>query len=291
MSSTPRRALVAECATYVAAVLAVATGLALALPGQDADNPGPVQVLTMVTPLAVYLVLARIGRARVGFRRLGWKPAVRSWPAAVVLPLIAVVPAYVLADLLGWCELDGIAAYVAVAPITIAALTVLSLGEEIGWRGYLLGRLQQLTTRRRAAVAVGFVHGIFHVPLLVLTNSYDSDGSRWIVVPGVVALITVAGVIFAWLRDRSGSLWPVAIAHATINTFLLGSAGVMETDHPDRMAYLTGEGGLLTIATTAVLAAALLRRPWPQAASHPSQSTRRSLLERPDLVATGKDPR
>ena len=43
--------------------------------------------------------------------------------------------------------------------ITLVLGTVLILGEEIGWRGFLLPRLQVLTTRRKAAVWTGFLHG------------------------------------------------------------------------------------------------------------------------------------
>ena len=59
---------------------------------------------------------------------------------------------------------------------------VLILGDEIGWRGFLMPRLQVLTTRRKAAVATGFLHGAFHLPVLLLTTTYDEVGNRLIVV-------------------------------------------------------------------------------------------------------------
>ena len=62
--------------------------------------------------------------------------------------------------------------------------TVFILGEEIGWRGYLLPRMQQLTSKRRAAVLTGFVHGLFHLPLILLATTYNTEGAagsllRW----------------------------------------------------------------------------------------------------------------
>ncbi|CUR58307.1 hypothetical protein NOCA2490033 [metagenome] len=33
--------------------------------------------------------------------------------------------------------------------------------------------------------------------------------------PVVLLSLTSAGVFYAWLKDRSGSVWPVAFAHAT----------------------------------------------------------------------------
>ena len=97
-------------------------------------------------------------------------------------------------------------------------MTVVILGEEIGWRGFLLPRVQELTDKRRAAVITGFAHGLFHLPLICIATTYDTGGSRWIVAPAAVVTITAGGVFYAWLRDRSGSIWPVAIAHNSVNT-------------------------------------------------------------------------
>ena len=66
------------------------------------------------------------------------------------------------------------------------------------------------------------------------------------VVTGVVAVVTMGGVVFGWLRATTGSIWPVAIAHATVNTCLISSP-LLVTDDPAKAAYLCGEGGLLTL--------------------------------------------
>ena len=86
---------------------------------------------------------------------------------------------------------------------SVAFMTVFFLSEEIGWRGYMLPRVQQLTSRRRAAVVTGFVHGCFHLPLILIATTYDEFGSRWIVAPMVVAMITMGGVFYAYLWDRT----------------------------------------------------------------------------------------
>ena len=92
------------------------------------------------------------------------------------------------------------------------------VGEEIGWRGYLLPRMQQLTSKRRAAVLTGFVHGCFHLPLILLATTYNTEGSRWVAAPVAVAVITAGGVFYAWIWDRAKTVWPVAIAHNAVNT-------------------------------------------------------------------------
>jgi len=40
----------------------------------------------------------------------------------------------------------------------------MGMTERIGWRGYLLPRMQVVLTKRRAALTVGFIHDLFHMP-------------------------------------------------------------------------------------------------------------------------------
>jgi len=257
-SADPRTA-VRQAVVFVGITFAVATALALGLPG-TAANPGPVALLTLLTP-ALVVGLIRLGaRLRhgpanpypLGLRRLG----LRSWPAAVALPLLSIGASFAVAAALGIVQFDGLGAYVMNAPFNLVIMTVLLLGEEIGWRGYLLPRVAALLPARRASLLTGLIHGLFHLPLLLLTVSYDGDGSRWLVVPGVVAVISAGGVVFGWLRIRSQSLWPALIAHATVNTCLL-EAPVLLSDDPDLTAHLTGEGGLFTLLTVGLVALAV----------------------------------
>ena len=109
-------------------------------------------------------------------------------------------------------------------------------------------------------MTTGLLHGLFHLPLILLTTTYDSVGSRYLVAPTVVLTIICAGVFYAWLRDRSGSIWPVAIAHNAANTaFDLGAATAV-TGSPAILAYVAGESGIATLLIVAAFAALLLAR-------------------------------
>ena len=181
-----RRAL-RESAPFLVLTYATALLLALALPG-TVENPGPVSLLTLLTPAVVVGLLRLRSRRRhgpvnafpLGLRRSG----LRSWPVAVALPLVAIGGSLAAAAALGVVRFDGLLTSVAQAPLDIAVMTVLVLGEEIGWRSYLFPRLATVLPARRAALVTGFAQGLFHLPLLLLTPAYDGDGSRWIVVPG-----------------------------------------------------------------------------------------------------------
>jgi membrane protease YdiL (CAAX protease family) len=67
---------------------------------------------------------------------------------------------------------------------------------------------------------VGFLHGVWHLPLMLMTTAYNPAGNRLITVPIFLAVLTGAGVIYAYLRWTSGSIWPVIIAHGTFNAVL-----------------------------------------------------------------------
>ena len=289
-----RSLVLRQVMAFVGLTYALTTLLAVALPHSIAAP-----LLSVFTPVLSVVAITFLGTpkelrrrvwAGIGFGRSG----VRSWPAAVALPVFFLTVAYGAAvgvrvtDLRGPdLSRHGLILTVPDLVITLALGTVLILGEEIGWRGFLLPRLQVLTTRRKAAVGTGFFHGAFHLPVLLLTTTYDEVGNRLIVAPIVVATITCAGVFYAWLRDRSGSIWPVAIAHNVANTvFDLGAAAAV-TSTPVALAYVAGETGVATLLAVAGVAIWLLTRStvW-STEPHPSDAGSAGGVG----VATGAEP-
>jgi membrane protease YdiL (CAAX protease family) len=263
-----------EAATYIGLVYTMVLGIALTMSSFDILAPQ----LSMATPLfAVGLItLFRTPRGArralwgtFALRHAGW----RSWPAAFALSVLAVfaIP-FGVADLVGsarfieWSSINVPRAAVSLM-VMLAMMTIMALTEEIGWRSYLLPRMQMLLPRRQAAVAVGFVHGLFHLPLILFTSTYDSVGNRWVVAPMVLLSLTSAGVFYAWLKDRSCSVWPVAFAHATVNVFIDGS-GLIVILAPVALAYTATESGLATFAAITTIAALLLVRGRTWGAAH-----------------------
>ena len=147
--------------------------------------------------------------------------------------------------------------------LTIAVFAVVFLGEEIGWRGYLLFRLAEVTSGRRAALLTGAFHAAFHLPLLLQTTTYQSAGSRWVVVPTVMVTLTLAGVWYGWLRLWSGSIWPVSLSHSAFNNIVETVGGAAIATSPVTMAYVTTETGLATMGIMVVVAGYLLTRRAP----------------------------
>lgn len=131
---------------------------------------------------------------------------------------------------------------------------VATFGEEVGWRGYLLGALAPLG-RRRAALAVGVVWGLWHAPLIVQGWNYPDQpvlGSL------LMVLFTLAwAVILGWLRLRGGSVWPAALGHGAINAAGSGLLPFFPMDNP----LLGAPVGLVVQVPAALWALGLLCRP------------------------------
>jgi membrane protease YdiL (CAAX protease family) len=103
-------------------------------------------------------------------------------------------------------------------------------GEEFGWRSYL--QLRLLPGRPLlAAVAVGLIWGIWHVPLILMGYQYPDHRLIGLVVFPVSTVLL--SIVLGWLRSSTGSIWPVCLAHASINT--LGGSWLMVWfhGHPD----------------------------------------------------------
>lgn len=92
---------------------------------------------------------------------------------------------------------------------------IFTFGEEFGWRGYLLPRLAPLGGLP-AALIVGLIWGFWHAPVIVL-DGFNYPGHPWLGVLMMMFFCMLMSIIFAWLRFRSGSVWPSALGHAALN--------------------------------------------------------------------------
>ncbi|WP_444964187.1 lysostaphin resistance A-like protein [Nocardiopsis sp. M1B1] len=116
-----------------------------------------------------------------------------------------------------------IAIQLAALPVAAFVNLIPALGEELGWRGWLLPRLMPLGTLPALLVS-GVIWGLWHAPLILLGYNYP-DAPGWLGLTAMVGMCVVVGAVFGWLRLRSGSVWPAALAHAAFNgaggTYLL----------------------------------------------------------------------
>ena len=87
------------------------------------------------------------------------------------------------------------------------------LGEELGWRGFLLPQLQRAMTPRRATLILGVAWAVWHYPALLL----DTDPGTtplWL----FTAFVLAVSVLFTWLFNAThGNVWLAVLLHAAVN--------------------------------------------------------------------------
>ena len=245
----------AKAATFAALVLTMA--LALVVPSPRFGELTP--VISMFTPLiAVLLMLLVI--TREGYTKDGWtvlglhRAGFRTWGLALLLPLLTLGFGYTIVWLTG---IATIAPLTSAPPLLAVGLSIvltllLAFGEEIGWRGYLLPHLSAIR-QGRALLLSGLLHGIWHLPILLLTPYYHNLGDRLMVMMLFLATLTVAGVLYGYLRLTTGSVWPAVLAHGAANVYRTTLAVLFVGASPITLEYLAGESGVLPlIATTAI---------------------------------------
>ena len=226
-------------------------------------------LVTMLTPAATVAVMLTLVSPEGGWRRvlpdLGLTSAgLKGWPLAIGAPVVIQLCALALLVSLGLTALvrpEATAPIALVVAMLLADLfvgTAFAICEEVGWRGYMLPRMLGMGLVP-AMLAVGFLHGVWHLPLLLTTDYYHATGNPWIVAPLFLVTLTLAGVFYGFLRVWTGSVWPVAIAHAAVNTAWALSSEVSATQSPVVLEYIGGESGLVMICGLLIADLILIR--------------------------------
>ena len=213
--------------------------------------------LFMFVPLiSVFLTLLITGEAfkKAGWAQLGFRRfSIKMLAIAFFIPIIPILLGYILVWTTGLGTLELADQYKGQELLLIlnfftssafASLTV-TLGEEVGWRGFLSSKLQSLGMVK-ACLLNGFVWGLFHLPVLIFTDVYHDGVNLLAYIPLFMATITLAGAFMTYVRYASGSIWPAIIAHSIHNT--AWNYGIMFTKEPDPIVtFITGDAGFILI--------------------------------------------
>jgi len=230
--------------------------------------------IAMWGPAVAALVASAVtGRS---LKEIGWRPGRPRWLAAGwLIPVLVGFAAYGLVWLTGLgavpsptflerarltlgmsAQSDALVIVSAFAYITILGLLpgmVMAVGEEIGWRGFLVPELAKWMTFRQTALVSGALWAVWHLPA-ILSGSYGAAGTpRWYQVACFVSMVMSSAVIAAWLRLRSGSIWPVTIMHATHNGVIQAFFDRITRD-TGHTAYFVGEFGIALVPFFAIVA-------------------------------------
>jgi len=166
-------------------------------------------------PAVAALLLARLagtpGAARDLLRRALPTRRDLPWSIGIVVAGIGLASLALAVAGVGWAEQLGIVrAHGGLLAAHLALqLVVVALGEELGWRGWLLPALAARTTRLRATVAVAAIWGVWHAPLL-----FSGFVAASMLLLGVLGLSVIFTALWARAEHR---LFTVVLAHATVN--------------------------------------------------------------------------
>lgn len=176
----------------------------------------PVSLLALCGPAAAaFAVTAACGREEwrpfLG-RMFAWRIAPAWYAFALLLPLPVTALRSGLEHVLG---ARGTFEFV---PVTILGLVVflLVVGEEAGWRGFALPRLQARFGPWRASAILGAAWALWHLPLFFMPGM-PQFGAPFAAFP---LYTTALSVILTFLaRGTRGSVVVATLFHGSVNTF------------------------------------------------------------------------
>lgn len=184
--------------------------LALAQGRSSGPNPlGPFVAALIVAGIAqgwpgIKDLLARIVRGRIGWR---WYAVIFGLPIALCAIALAIMALFGQVT-----STPTAAAWRELPDRFIFILLFIGLGEEPGWRGFALPRLQKNYSPLSASLILAPIWALWHLPLM--GNEFP-----WPVVPAFLIALLAGTLIQTWLFNRTkGSVFAQMLFHATVNT-------------------------------------------------------------------------
>lgn len=193
--------------------------------------PDPVLLLTFFLatytgPFAAGLIVTRVTTGKAGLRQLfrsiiQWRVGLH-WYLLVLFgyPLLFAAGISVVAGGDIWTEMaqQWPLFFSLYLPNILIGLFLPSLGEETGWRGFALPRLQQQHGPLIGSLILGTLHGLWHIPAYFVRGMILPDGfDGTIFVANTLAIIAVT-FIWTWLFNHArGSVLMAIFFHATSN--------------------------------------------------------------------------
>ena len=203
-------------------------GTLLTQPTTPTDLVGQASgMLALAIPLGMFAPMIAALIMRMFVSKEGLKGSLglwRSWRyylVALVAPPVFVTVVVLIVQALGlgecrWSEVSWLA-YLTLMLMTLPNIPF-TLGEEYGWRGYLLPRLLPLG-EIRATLLVGLIWGPWHVPFLLAGLNYPGV-NFWQTVLVFCFTVVVLSFAYTWFYvAASGSVVVVALLHQSFNTF------------------------------------------------------------------------
>lgn len=208
---------------FLALAFAWSWGMWLAIPSFDLDGglAEGLRIAGCFGPSLAAVVVATADGGRDGLRRLlvpltRWRAPSRLWLTAILGPPAVVLVAIALAASLGQPPgpfNDPRTAYLIVPAFITILIIGGPLGEEIGWRGFALDRLQVRLGPPAASLLLGLTWGLWHLPLFL-----NPDEVQYALpLATYLGQTTATAFVYTWLWNRTRSLPVVLTLHTATN--------------------------------------------------------------------------
>ena len=195
---------------------------ALEARGLISPLPVPAGFLGVFGPMAAAIVVTALEGGRAGLRSLlgrvvRWRVAPVWYAVAILGPIVLTLSTMALVVVFGGPPPDLsaiIGALPTVLVLTVYMLVQVGIGEEIGWRGYALPRLQTGYSALVSSLILGVLWALWHLPLFFNPDLHYSN------LPFVLQLAfqIPAAILFTWVFNSTGGSVLIAILmHAVLN--------------------------------------------------------------------------
>jgi len=192
------------------------------------DWPGVLTLLTDLGPAVAAIIVVGLVEGENGIRRLlsplkKWRVGIQWYLFVLLGPALMMVSAIYLYQVLGeGSDVSDSGRLLSMTGRYFGALLMIFIfqfviiwGEEIGWRGYALPRLQTNYHPILASVILGILWGFWHLPSFWIEGSVHQKMSVTFFVLASVGY----SVLYTWIYNGTGgSLLLIGMLHAANNT-------------------------------------------------------------------------
>jgi membrane protease YdiL (CAAX protease family) len=191
------------------------------------NGPGLILVLLMsYGPTFAALIVSWASEGGAGIRTLfgrllPWRAGLHWYVLVLLGPAILSFGTSKLQELLGATLRPLPAPALQLVLMSLLASIIRSIvnGEELGWRGYALPRLQERYNALTASLILGVLWFAFHVPIMFIPGSVAGSQTLDTALPFLIGVLAMS-VFITWIfNSTSGSMLPIMLLHGAYNTW------------------------------------------------------------------------
>ena len=199
-----------------------------AVGGRVAAGSGwPTHLPALLAPLAAALIVTARSDGTAGLNDLGrrmvrvrvplrwWVFAVSPLLVLVLVLLVDVAAGRALPAIGDFARFSGVASGWGPLGVGAAIVMINGFGEETGWRGYALPRLQRRYPPLTTTMIVAALWAGWHLPMFFVVDGFRSFTLA--ITAGWVLGLFCGAIVLTWLYNHTRSILLVALWHGTYN--------------------------------------------------------------------------